>query len=99
MIVSSGDGNVNSVNSAVSALDRLIPRRRSQKIGTFGFSDRLVRAGSFVYAAPVLIAFMIDRIGGTRTIVSHLDAHTVEKVEGLTVESGCGLSGDECQFF
>ena len=75
------------------------PRRRSQKIGTFDFSDRLVHAGSFIYAAPVLIAFMSDRIGGTRTIVSHLDAHTVEKVEGLTVESGCGLSGDECQFF
>jgi hypothetical protein len=52
-----------------------------------------------MYAAPVLVAFMIDRIGGTRTIVSHLDVHTVEKVEGLTVESGCGLSGDECQFF
>ena len=52
-----------------------------------------------MYAAPVLIAFMINRIGGTRTIVSHHDAHTVEKVEGLTMESGGGLSGDECQFF
>ena len=41
MIVSSGDGKVNSVDSAVSAFDRLIrPRRRGQKTGSCYFSDR-----------------------------------------------------------
>ena len=57
MIVSSGNGKVNSGKSTVSVSNRLILlRRRSRKIGTFHFSDRLVRAGSFMYVPPLLTA-------------------------------------------
>jgi hypothetical protein len=38
-------------------------------------------------------------IGGAREIVSHLDTHGVEKIEGLAKEFGCRLCGDEGQFF
>jgi hypothetical protein len=32
-------------------------------------------------------------------MVLHRATHTEEKMEGLAVEFGCGLSGDECEFF
>lgn len=43
--------------------------------------------------------FSSDLIGGARAMVLHLAAHAVEKMEGLAVEFGCGLCGDEGQFF
>ena len=43
--------------------------------------------------------FGTDPVGGVSAMVLHRATHTGEKMEGLAVEFGCGLSGDECEFF
>ena len=72
---------------------------REKMLGTCNLSDRPVRARQLFFfpAATHRCSGPIRLVA--RDMVSHLAAHTVQKTEGLAVEFGCGLRGDECQFF